>query len=69
MNAAIRKDEILTDDQLDNVTGGAPDYVAYFKAAKAAGIDTSKIRVDGILGTVSLDIRLNVKGNVNGKIF
>ena len=55
MNAAIRKDEILTDDQLDNVTGGAPDYVAYFKAAKAAGIDTSKIRVDGILGTVSLD--------------
>ena len=55
MNAAIRKDEILTDDQLDNVTGGAPDYVAYFKAAKAAGIDTSRIRVDGILGTVSLD--------------
>ena len=50
MDAAIRKDEILTDDQLDEVTGGAPDYVAYFKAAKAAGIDTSRIRVDGILG-------------------
>lgn len=55
MNAVIRKDEILTDDQLDDVTGGAPNYIAYFKAAKAAGIDTSKIRVDGILGTVSLD--------------
>ena len=55
MNAAIRKDEILTDEQLDDVTGGAPDYVAYFKAANAAGIDTSKIRVDGILGIVSLD--------------
>ncbi len=55
MNAAIRKDEILTDEQLDEVTGGAPDYVAYFKAAKEAGIDTSKIRVDGILGIVSLD--------------
>ncbi len=50
MNAVVKKDEILTDDQLDEVTGGAPDYVAYFKAAKAAGIDTSKIRVDGILG-------------------
>ena len=54
MNAAIRKDEILTDEQLDNVTGGAPDYIAYLKAAEAAGIDTSKIRVDGILGTISL---------------
>lgn len=50
MDAAIRKDEILTDEQLDNVTGGAPEYVAYFNAAKAAGIDTSNIRVDGILG-------------------
>ena len=55
MYAVIKKDEILTDDQLDDVTGGAPDYVAYFKAAKAAGIDTSKIRVDGILGTYSID--------------
>ncbi len=55
MNAVIKKDEILTDDQLDDVTGGAPDYVAYFKAAKAAGIDTSKIRVDGILGKYRID--------------
>ena len=55
MDAAIRKDEILTDDQLDEVTGGAPDYVAYFKVAKAAGIDVSKIRVDGILGIQILD--------------
>ena len=50
MDASIKKDEILTDEQLDDVTGGAPDYVAYFKAAQAAGIDTSKIRVDGIFG-------------------
>ena len=50
MDAAVRKDEILTDEQLDNVTGGAPAYVAYFNAAKAAGIDTSNVRVDGILG-------------------
>ena len=55
MNAVIKKEEILTDDQLDDVTGGAPDYVAYFKAAKAAGIDISKIRVDGILGTYRID--------------
>ena len=55
MDATIRKDEILTDKQLDDVTGGAPEYVAYFNAAKAAGIDTSNIRVDGIWGVKILD--------------
>ena len=55
MDAAIRKDEILTDDQLDDVTGGAPEYMAYFNAAKAAGRDISNIRVDGILGIQILD--------------
>ena len=60
MDATIRKDEILSDEQLDEVTGGAPDYVAYFKAAKAAGIDTSNIRVDGILG-VQINTPANVK--------
>jgi len=50
MDATIRKDEILTDDQLDVVTGGAPEYMAYFNAAKAAGRDISKIKIDGILG-------------------
>ena len=55
MDAAIRKDEILTDDQLDGVTGGAPEYMAYFNAAKAAGRDISNITVDGILGIQILD--------------
>ena len=55
MDVAIRKDEILTDDQLDDVTGGAPEYMAYFNAAKAAGRDISNIRVDGILGIQILD--------------
>lgn len=59
MDVAIRKDEILTDEQLDDVTGGALDYVAYFKAAKAAGIDTSKIRVDGILGVQIIGTKSN----------
>ena len=53
MDAAIKKDEVLTEDQLENVTGGAPEYVAYINAARAAGIDTSNIRVDGILGLVT----------------
>ncbi|MBQ9488139.1 MAG: hypothetical protein IJU91_10165 [Selenomonadaceae bacterium] len=61
MDAAIRKDEVLTDDQLDNVTGGAPEYVAYFNAAKAAGIDTSKIRVDNILGVVKTNPAKNIR--------
>jgi hypothetical protein len=55
MGATIRKDEILTDEQLDDVTGGAPEYYAYLKAAQAAGIDTSNFRVDGILGIAFSD--------------
>ncbi len=61
MDAAIRKDEVLTDEQLDNVTGGAPEYVAYFNAAKAAGIDTSNIRVDGIFGIVQANPQKTVR--------
>lgn len=61
MDAAIIKDEVLTDEQLDNVTGGAPEYVAYFNAAKAAGIDTSNIRVDGILGLVKTNPTKNAR--------
>ena len=55
MNTTIRKDEVLSDEQLDVVTGGAPEYMAYFNAAKAAGRDISNIRVDGILGIQILD--------------
>ncbi len=61
MDAAIIKDEVLTDEQLDNVTGGAPEYVAYFNAAKAAGIDTSNIRVDSILGVVTNNPAKNIR--------
>lgn len=61
MDAAIRKDEVLTDEQLDNVTGGAPEYVAYFNAAKAAGIDTSNIRVDSILGVITTNPMKNAR--------
>ena len=57
MDAAIRKDEILTDDQLDAVTGGAPEYMAYFNAAKAAGRDISNIKIDGILGVQVIDTK------------
>ena len=55
MDASIRKDEILNDDQLDVVTGGAPEYMAYFNAAKAAGHDISNIKIDGILGVQVID--------------
>ena len=55
MNTTIRKDEVLSDEQLDVVTGGAPEYMAYFNAAKAAGRDISKIRIDGILGIQVID--------------
>lgn len=61
MDTAIRKDEVLTDEQLDNVTGGAPEYVAYFNAAKAAGIDTSNIRVDSILGVITTNPTKNAR--------
>ena len=55
MNTTIRKDEVLRDEQLDGVTGGAPEYMAYLNAAKATGRDISKIRIDGILGVQIID--------------